>query len=119
MDEALAFKRPKKTTVLEGATIGVGVLVSDSVWEFSKQHTNLRKTAALGIIEGTNIEFSPNKVEENSEWLIVLGGAGAVGQYSIQVCMIEFVQYRGLIRTRSVSCVAIRFSHLAPLPMTA
>jgi len=68
MDEKLAFKRPAKVTLLQAATIGVGVL-----------------TACLGLISGTQVEFSPKDVDDTSKWLIVLGGAGAVGQFAIQI----------------------------------
>jgi len=44
------------------------------------------KTACLGLISGTKIELKPKKVDEGSEWIVILGAAGAVGSYAVQVC---------------------------------
>jgi len=68
MDEERAFKRPANITVEQAATIGVGAL-----------------TACLGAVIGTHIELAPKKVDENSKWVVILGAAGSVGQFSIQI----------------------------------
>ncbi len=41
------------------------------------------QTACLGLISGANIEFE--KKETGDEWVIILGAAGSVGQYAVQV----------------------------------
>ena len=60
----------QKYTLQQGATLGVGVY-----------------TAALGIYDGLKIELpdsnAPSSTKE--DWVVVLGGAGSVGQYAVQV----------------------------------
>lgn len=68
MDEHLAFKRPSLVTVEQAATIGVGLL-----------------TAALALVSGSKIKLEHRKCNDDSKWVIVLGAAGAVGQFAVQV----------------------------------
>jgi len=68
MDEERTFKRPANISVPQAATIGVGVL-----------------TACLGLNVGTHIGLAAKAVDENSKWVIVLGGAGGVGQFAVQI----------------------------------
>jgi len=57
-------------SVEEAATIGVGSL-----------------TASLGLIVGTQIAFpnTPQESTDSAEWIVVLGGAASVGQYTVQI----------------------------------
>ncbi|KFZ00211.1 hypothetical protein V500_01136 [Pseudogymnoascus sp. VKM F-4518 (FW-2643)] len=68
MDENLTFKKPEGVTTEQAATIGVGIL-----------------TAALGIIIGTKSELKAQQSSNGSPWLIVLGAAGGVGQFAVQL----------------------------------
>ncbi|KAI9893972.1 MAG: hypothetical protein M1814_004742 [Vezdaea aestivalis] len=70
MDEPLTIKKPSDASTESAATVGVGVL-----------------TASLGL-RGMNIPVpDPNKaVPKLDEWVLLLGGAGGVGQYAIQLC---------------------------------
>ena len=43
------------------------------------------QTACLGLISGTKIELRAKPCNEHSKWVIVLGAAGAVGQFGVQV----------------------------------
>jgi NADPH:quinone reductase-like Zn-dependent oxidoreductase len=43
------------------------------------------ETAALGLISGLKIELAEKKCDESSEWVVVMGAAGAVGQFGVQV----------------------------------
>lgn len=60
----------KKYTLQQGATLGVGTY-----------------TAALGLYDGLAVELpDPNVLPSiKDEWVVVLGGAGSVGQYAVQV----------------------------------
>ena len=49
--------------------------VADKIWQ----------TAALGLFSGTKISLEARPVDENAEWIVVLGSTGAVGQYAVQV----------------------------------
>ncbi|KAM3068906.1 hypothetical protein ACMFMG_004080 [Clarireedia jacksonii] len=70
MDEELAFKRPGNVSVIDAATVGVGLL-----------------TAAICLAEGNHISFpsSPANERADKDWFIVLGGTSSVGQYSIKL----------------------------------
>lgn len=70
MDEHLTFKKPGNISVEEAATAGVGSL-----------------TASLGLVAGTHLKLPehPPNAANASEWILVLGGAGSVGQYGIQI----------------------------------
>ncbi|OBT98834.1 hypothetical protein VE01_03434 [Pseudogymnoascus verrucosus] len=68
MDEDLTFKKPGGVTTEQAATIGVGLL-----------------TAALGVIIGANVELKAKESNSQSPWLIVLGAAGGVGQFAVQL----------------------------------
>ena len=72
MDDRFAIVPPSKLSYNEAATIGVGC-----------------QTACIGLLQGIKLALpddpaSPLKTGEK-EWLVVLGGAGSVGQYSIQI----------------------------------
>lgn len=45
------------------------------------------KTASLGLFNGLRIPLLDPKAlpESKDEWILILGGAGSVGQYAIQV----------------------------------
>jgi NADPH:quinone reductase-like Zn-dependent oxidoreductase len=43
------------------------------------------ETAALALISGLKIELVEKKCDESSEWVVVMGAAGAVGQFGVQV----------------------------------
>jgi len=79
MDERLTFKKPGNISVEEAATVGVGSL-----------------TASLGLIAGTHLKFPehPPSAANASEWILILGGAGGVGQYGIQIA--KFCGYKVL-----------------------
>lgn len=47
----------------------------------------MEQTAALGVIIGANVELKAQESTTESPWLIVLGAAGAVGQFAVQVCL--------------------------------
>ncbi|KFY55512.1 hypothetical protein V496_06974 [Pseudogymnoascus sp. VKM F-4515 (FW-2607)] len=68
MNENLTFRKPEGVTTEEAATIGVGVL-----------------TAALGVIIGAKVELKAQESTTESPWLIVLGAAGGVGQFAVQL----------------------------------
>jgi len=71
MDEHLAFKTPSiwgGNAAEKGATVGVGLL-----------------TACLGLISGTKIELAAKLCDDHSKWIVILGAAGAVGQFSVQI----------------------------------
>ena len=70
MDAKLPLPIPKALSYQQGATIGVGTY-----------------TACLGLLGGLKLEipesFPPST--EKDEWVVILGGAGSVGQYSVQI----------------------------------
>ncbi|OBT70025.1 hypothetical protein VE03_00458 [Pseudogymnoascus sp. 23342-1-I1] len=68
MNEDLTFRKPESVTTEEAATIGVGLL-----------------TAALGVVIGTEIELKAQESSAESPWLLVLGAAGGVGQFAVQL----------------------------------
>ncbi|PMD60399.1 GroES-like protein [Hyaloscypha bicolor E] len=68
MDENLAFKNEGNLSLEEAATVGVGVL-----------------TACLGLIRGLKMSLVPKKVDDSSEWVIIIGAAGAVGSFAVQI----------------------------------
>ena len=70
MDSNLALPIPKDLSYQQGATIGVGTY-----------------TACLGLLGGLELQI-PNSfatATERDEWVVILGGAGSVGQYSVQI----------------------------------
>ncbi|RDL38343.1 GroES-like protein [Venustampulla echinocandica] len=70
MDEHITFKTPANITSVQAATIGVGLL-----------------TASMGLVSGTKmpLEAQPQKSAEDSEWVVIFGAAGSVGQYGVQL----------------------------------
>ncbi|KUJ17782.1 GroES-like protein [Mollisia scopiformis] len=67
MDELLTFQKAASITVEAAATVGVGLL-----------------TACLALVVGTKIDLEQGSAADPNEWIIVLGGAGSVGQYAVQ-----------------------------------
>ena len=70
MDAKLTVKFPKNLSFQQGATLGVGTY-----------------TACLGLFDGLKIKLPgpSTPMEPKEEWVVVLGGAGSVGQYSVQI----------------------------------
>lgn len=70
MDSNLALAIPKDLSYQQGATLGVGTY-----------------TACLGLLGGLKLQIpdSFTNSTERDEWVVVLGGAGSVGQYSVQI----------------------------------
>ena len=70
MDAKLTLPIPKGLSFQQGATLGVGTY-----------------TACLGLFQGLKLKLpdasSPINADEN--WVVILGGAGSVGQYSVQI----------------------------------
>ena len=70
MDAKLALPIPKALSFQQGATLGVGTY-----------------TACLGLLDGLKLDVpvSPESTTRRDEWVVILGGAGSVGQYSVQI----------------------------------
>ncbi|MCJ1268451.1 hypothetical protein MMC22_008339 [Lobaria immixta] len=70
MDARLAIPIPKGLSYEQGAGVGVGA-----------------ETAALGLFNGLKLKLPDPKAlpEVQDVWVFVLGGAGSVGQYAVQV----------------------------------
>ncbi|KAL8965364.1 MAG: hypothetical protein Q9197_006552 [Variospora fuerteventurae] len=78
LDERFAILPPDSLSYNEAATIGVGA-----------------ETACIGLLQGIKLaeldkegkvlKRKGDDVEEEKEWVVVLGGAGSVGQYSVQI----------------------------------
>ncbi|KAL9130127.1 MAG: hypothetical protein Q9217_001601 [Psora testacea] len=70
MDARLTLSIPKDLSFQQGATLGVGTY-----------------TACLGLHQGLKLNLSdaslPTPAKE--DWVVILGGAGSVGQYSVQI----------------------------------
>lgn len=51
----------------------------------------MEKTAAVGLFSGLKIKIPDPKAlpETKDEWILILGGAGSVGQYAVQVRIIN------------------------------
>ena len=73
MDAKLTVKFPKDLSFQQGATLGVGTY-----------------TACLGLFDGLKLKLPgpSTPMEPKEEWIVVLGGAGSVGQYSVQIAKI-------------------------------
>ena len=67
MDAKLALPIPKALSYEQGATVGVGTY-----------------TACLGLLGGLKLE-NRKSFPSQDEWVVILGGAGSVGQYSVQI----------------------------------
>lgn len=52
-----------------------------------KVGSRLKQTACLGVFRGLGIKLPDPKAlpEVKDEWVVILGGAGSVGQYAVQV----------------------------------
>lgn len=73
MDAKLTVIFPKNLSFQQGATLGVGTY-----------------TACLGLFDGLKIKLPgpSTPMEPKDEWIVILGGAGSVGQYTIQIAKI-------------------------------
>ena len=73
MDAKLTVKFPKDLSFQQGATLGVGTY-----------------TACLGLFDGLKLKVPgpSTPMEPKEEWIVILGGAGSVGQYSVQIAKI-------------------------------
>ncbi|KAH7330514.1 chaperonin 10-like protein [Rhexocercosporidium sp. MPI-PUGE-AT-0058] len=68
MDENITFKKPENISREQAATLGVGLL-----------------TACLGLVSGADVEFESTGEKVGEEWVLILGAAGSVGQYAVQI----------------------------------
>ena len=69
MDARLTLPVSKHFSFQDAATLGVGTY-----------------TACLGLLQGLKLELpSHDTPTPKDEWVVVLGGAGSIGQYSIQI----------------------------------
>ena len=70
MDSNLVLPIPKGLSFQQGATLGVGTY-----------------TAYLGLLGGIKLKVpdSFDTTPERDEWVVILGGTGSVGQYSVQI----------------------------------
>ena len=69
MDARLALPVADKFSFQQAATLGVGAY-----------------TASLGLFQGLKLGTpSLEKAAPKDEWVVILGGAGSVGQYSVQI----------------------------------
>lgn len=70
MDARLALSIPRETSFQQGATLGVGTY-----------------TACLGLLDGLKpkIPRDLSSSIKRDKWVMVPGGAGSVGQYSVQI----------------------------------
>lgn len=105
MDVRLAIPVSKKLSYEEAATVGVGIEVCCCFFTLLLTKQNVKrvgrsckgpssnslcageKTASLGLFNGLRIPLPDPKAlpEAKDEWILILGGAGSVGQYAIQV----------------------------------
>ncbi|KAH9204438.1 chaperonin 10-like protein [Leptodontidium sp. 2 PMI_412] len=67
MDAPLTFKTPVNLSDEQAATIGSGI------------------TAYFVLLNGTNIDLEHRNSNYADEWIILIGAAGSVGQYSVQI----------------------------------
>ena len=72
MDAKLTLPIPKELSFQQGSTLGVGTY-----------------TACLGLIQRLKLPLpdpsSSAPAAEKDEWVVIFGGAGSVGQYSVQI----------------------------------
>ncbi|KAL5313402.1 hypothetical protein ACEPPN_019135 [Leptodophora sp. 'Broadleaf-Isolate-01'] len=68
MDAALAFKTPANLSDEQAATFGSGLVTSYFV-----------------LLNGTGIDLERQKDKDSDEWIILIGAAGSVGQFSVQI----------------------------------
>ena len=98
MDARLAIPTPKKLSFEQAASVGVGteVIPISSIWISRGMYwLTSAKTAALGLYNGLEIKIPDPKAlpEVKNEWVFILGGAGSVGQYAVQVCGMPVAMY--------------------------
>ena len=68
MDAEVTIPKPVNLTSAQAATVGVGVL-----------------TAFLGVVECLGIPLSELEDVQKKEWVLVFGGASAVGKFAVQI----------------------------------
>lgn len=70
VEERVFLKKSSNLSIEESCTIGVGIL-----------------TAGLCLLGGAELKLSEDgtKAPEKDEWIVVLGGAGSVGQFAVQI----------------------------------
>lgn len=91
MDAPVTILKPKKLSLVEAATIGVGSEVwlryCQTLSGFAEKFFFSQQTAALAVWSGLKVPLpDPNNLPApKNEWVIVLGGASSVGKFSIQV----------------------------------
>ena len=70
MDAKLTMPIPQNLSFQQGATLGVGTY-----------------TACLGLFTGLKLKLPDPSypITPKEEWIVILGGAGSVGQYSVQI----------------------------------
>lgn len=72
------------------------------------REANLEQTAALGVIIGTKIELKAQESSNGSPWLIVLGAAGGVGQFAVQVHLLPCISRMILYLTTTIVSQILR-----------
>jgi Zn-dependent alcohol dehydrogenase len=70
-DALVSIKKPSNVSVAEAATLGGGF-----------------QTAAIALVEGVHIPLPEKKESEVGEWVLVFGGAGAVGRATVQFLLL-------------------------------
>ncbi|KAL5324026.1 hypothetical protein ACEPPN_008569 [Leptodophora sp. 'Broadleaf-Isolate-01'] len=68
MDAPLAFKTPANLSDEQAATFRSGLVTSYFV-----------------LLNGTGIDLERQKDKDSDEWIILIGAAGSVGQFSVQI----------------------------------
>lgn len=71
MDAPLAIPKPKNLSLIQAATLGVGI-----------------QTACLALFDGLKLERPSGKASpKKDEWILVLGGASSVGRSAVQLAV--------------------------------
>lgn len=53
------------------------------------------------------MDLVPKKVDDNSEWVVIIGSAGAVGSFAVQVCFL-FTNISGFDLMNCPDCPYLR-----------
>jgi NADPH:quinone reductase-like Zn-dependent oxidoreductase len=90
MDANLTIPLPKKISFHEGSSVGVG-----------------SETACLGLFNGLKIKLpNPKSLPDaRDEWILILGGAGSVGQYAVQLAKLSGYKVVATCSQKSASLV--------------
>lgn len=91
MDADLAIPKPKNVSIEQAATLGVGI-----------------ETAGLGLFDegfGISLVDPKNPPTPKDEWILILGGAGSVGQYAVQLAKAAGYKVIASCSTQSSSTV--------------